>query len=131
MTITTRRLLPVVTLMAAATFASSALGDPAVANAFDRSVWEICRDTATGRYLAGDITTTQFSELKADCCFLAGGVLSGTGCNAPRPVASTPGAPPSEAANPDVPSGSPPSITKPAPKTTFTLAPLVPAAPVG
>lgn len=141
-----RRVLPAALLAATATLAGSAGGNPAIACAesreLDAAQYDNCLDGLAHSLMAGDITDGQFVELHQQCCRIAGGDWtphgSGGGlgtCGAPPAVAaSTPVAPPSENANPDVPAGPPPP-TKPSPsptptpktpKTSLTLAPIAP-----
>lgn len=138
--LTLRRAGSAVLIAAAATFVGSAVGEPAPASAreFDVGQYDRCLNNLAQGLMAGDITDGQYVELHQQCCRVAdgdwtphgGGGGKGT-CGAPPAIAaSTPVAPPSEAANPDVPAGPPPS-TKPepkptTPKTTFTLAPVAP-----
>ncbi|ULE33148.1 hypothetical protein [Mycobacterium sp. IDR2000157661] len=136
--LTVRRLLPAVMLAAAATLTGSAVGETAVAcasPAWNPGKFNECYDPVSDQFLHGDITVEQHDSLLEGCCLTHGGNYDPSThlCTAPAIAASnTPSAPPSEAANPDVPAG-PPSPTKPAPtpgpkapKTTFTLAPVAP-----
>lgn len=129
------------TAVAALAFACSGFGGSAIASAAPKE-WNIeyyddCMDVVRLGYMAGEYTTAEMGELVSMCCDNSGGVEDGGDCSAPPGVAapSTPTTPPSEAANPDVPAGpAPPPKTgpkSPTPRTTFTLAPLVPSAPVG
>ena len=118
------------------------LADPSTGSAqpkeWDIQVYDDCMDGAREAFVAGDISIDDFDSQGGVCCDVSGGVRDGTGpydCTAPA-VAAGPRspAPPSEAANPDVPTAAPPSTPgpkPPTPKTPFTLAPIAPLAPVG
>lgn len=134
-----RRILPAAIIAVAATLASTALVDPATANAeLDVGYYDQCLADVNQRFREGDIPVEFAENEYRFCCYAAGGrwepgEFFGDCAAPPAIAASTPSAPPSEAA-PDVPAGPPPTKPGPkpsTPKTSLTLAPLTPVTPVG
>lgn len=128
---TVHRLVPAVLLGASIAFASVVTGATPIAGAeWDIGQYDRCVANVKFQYREGDISTADMIIGYNTCCTLSGGQLDGNNCGAPPAIVTgAPAGTPSEAANPDVPAGPPPSTTKPAPKapkTTFTLAPVAP-----
>lgn len=100
------------------------LGAQATANAeWDIGQYDRCIAEVKFHYREGDISTADMVQGYDTCCISSGGQLNGPNCGAPPAIPSNAApTPASEAANPDVPSGTPPSKSKP----TFTLAPIAP-----
>lgn len=135
---TLRRIVLAFVLATATMLCVSAVGYLAVASAeWNQGEFDDCTTRTDTAWLEGDISTAEHVYFYELCCGRSGGSWTphgnqGLGVCGPTPAiaASSPTAPPSEAANPDVPAG-PPTPTKPGPKpltpkTSLTLAPIVP-----
>lgn len=126
-----------------------AIASSATANAtWNQAEFDACTTRADTAWLEGDISNADHIYFYELCCGRSGGAWTPHGnqglgvCGTPAVAASTPSAPPSEAANPDVPGGPPPpspasspisspTPTKPPPKSpspkpTLTLTPVAP-----
>lgn len=109
---------------------------PVATAEWDVGEYDFCMQVAEQSRIDGETGAHTVDVSTNGCCVKSGGIYDGSNgpngtCGAPPAVAAdVPIAPPSEAANPDVPAAAP-ATPKPGPKapptkSTFTLAPIAP-----